>query len=80
MSERVIKIREHGSPDSKLIQIAEEIKNLLPKEYSQIIKALDEWEDIYSKDIISIENIMNMPVFSKWFGRETVYMSFVRVN
>ena len=80
LSERVIKIREHGSPDSKLIQIAEEIKNLLPKEYSQIVRALDEWEDIYSKDIISIENIMNMPVFSKWFGRETVYMSFVRVN
>ena len=80
LSERVIKIREHESPDFKLIQIAEEIKDLLPKEYSQVIKALDEWEDIYSKDKISVENIKNMPFFSKWFGRELVYMSFVRVH
>ena len=80
LTDRVVQIREHGSPDKELLLLSSEIKKLIPESKQELIKSIVEWETIYEKDNISTDEINKMNYFSKWFGRDLMYMSFIRMS
>ena len=71
-------IREHDQPDSESLSILESVKELIPKQNELVADAFSEFLQVYSSQNISISDVSEMTMFGRWFGRELMYMSFIR--
>ena len=80
LTDRVVKLREHNNPDKELLSLSSEIKKFIPESKQELIKSIVEWETIYQKDKVTSHEVNKMDSFSRWFGRETIYMSFIRMK
>ena len=79
--ERVIKLREGGGGsrvDGELLDLIGVVRGHIPKSKSLVLASVNELVSIYMKKEVSVEGIARMTEFSKWFGREVLYMSFIR--
>jgi phospholipid N-methyltransferase len=76
--ERVVTIRDHDQPDSQSLSILESVKELIPKQNKLVTDAFSEFLQVYSSQNISISDVSEMKMFGRWFGRELMYMSFIR--
>lgn len=76
--DRVVAIREHDQPDSESLSILESVKELIPKQNEFVSDAFCEFLQVYSTQNISISDVSEMKVFGRWFGRELMYMTFIR--
>ena len=71
-------IREHDQPDSESLSILESVKELIPKQNKFVSDAFFEFFQVYSTQNISISDVSEMKMFGRWFGRELMYMTFIR--
>ena len=79
--ERVIALRELGRGslvDGELLALLEVVINYIPRSKFLALASIDEWKSAYMKDDLAIQDVAQMTDFSKWFGREVLYMSFIR--
>ena len=78
INDRVIQIRHHNKADKKLIDLVNQITNIIPESHPHIKNNLKEWLKCYISDEINQNIIQNMKSFKNWFGRELIYMSFIK--
>ena len=76
--DRVVTIRDHEQPDSESLSILGSVKELISKQNKFVSDAISEFLQVYSSQNISISDVSEMKMFGKWFGRELMYMSFIR--
>ena len=79
--QRVIRLRELGGGslvDGELLALTRSAATWIPKSKGPVLASIDEWISVYMKDDMSTESVAQMTDFSKWFGREVLYMSFIR--
>ena len=76
--ERIVQIREHDRPDSESLSILGKVKKFVPEHNRFVHEAISEFEQIYSMQFLSMTDIAQMKIFGRWFGRELMYMSFIR--
>ena len=78
LNDRVVEIRYHSKADQKLLNLVNEIKNSIPNSHHHIKNNLKEWLECYENQEINQKAIENMKCFKSWFGRELMYMSFIK--
>lgn len=78
--QRIVQIREHDRPDSESLSILGKVKKLVPEQNRFVHEAISEFEQIYSTEFLSMTDIAQMKIFGRWFGRELMYMSFIRLG
>ena len=77
-SERVIELREHQQPDADLLSIVDGLLKYVPNNKAKVSSSIGEWMSVYKQNTISFMDVANMTDFRQWFGRELLYMSFIR--
>jgi len=76
--DRVVTIREHDQPDSEALSILENVREFIPMQNKFVSDAFFEFLQVYSLQHISTSDVSEMKMFGRWFGRELMYMSFIR--
>ena len=55
------------------------MKSHIPKSEGLVLMSIDEFVSAYTQEEVTPKDIAEMTEFSKWFGREVLYMSFIRI-
>ena len=76
--DRVVTIRDHNQPDSESLSILENVRDFIPTQNKLVTDAFVEFLRVYSLQQISVSDVSEMKMFGRWFGRELMYMSFIR--
>jgi hypothetical protein len=78
---RIIKLQRGSESriDSEVLNLLEVVKSHIPKSEGLVLMSIDEFVSAYTQEEVTPKDIAEMTEFSKWFGREVLYMSFIRI-